>query len=185
MDDKNIIGLYWSRSESAIEETDRKYGRYCYRIAFNILANQQDSEERVSDTYLTAWNHIPPERPQILSAYLGKITRNLSLKYWRDQHTQKRGGGQTVLALEELEQCISAGSSTEQEVDRRLLADAINRFLDSLKDEQREIFLQRYWYLQPIEQIAREHSYSDSKITSMLFRIRGKLRQALEKEEFI
>ena len=90
-----------------------------------------------------------------------------------------------MLALEELEQCISAENSTEQEVDRRLLADAINRFLDSLKDEQREIFLQRYWYLQPIEQIAREHSYSDSKITSMLFRIRGKLRQTLEKEEFI
>ena len=185
MDDKNIIGLYWSRSESAIQETDRKYGRYCYRIAFNILANQQDSEECVSDTYLTAWNHIPPERPQILSAYLGKITRNLSLKYWRDQHAQKRGGGQTMLALEELEQCISAGNSTEQEVDRRLLAEAINRFLDDLKDEQREIFLQRYWYLQSIEEIAIRHNYSSGKITTMLFRIRKKLQKALEKEELL
>ena len=185
MDDKNIIGLYWSRSESAIQETDRKYGRYCYRIAFNILANQQDSEECVSDTYLTAWNHIPPERPQILSAYLGKITRNLSLKYWRDQHAQKRGGGQTMLALEELEQCISAGNSTDQEVDRKLLADAINRFLDDLKDEQREIFLQRYWYLQSIEEIAIRHNYSSGKITTMLFRIRKKLQKALEKEELL
>ncbi len=185
MDDKNIIELYWSRSEAAIEETDRKYGRYCYRIAFNILANQEDAEERVSDTYLTAWNHIPPERPKIFSAYLGKITRNLSLKCWRDQHAQKRGGGQTLLALEELEQCLSDGNSTEKEVDRKLLAETINRFLDRLPEQQREIFLQRYWYLQPIQQIAREHAYSDSKITSMLFRIRKKLHQALEKEELL
>ena len=185
MDDKNIIELYWSRSERAIEETSRKYGHYCYRIAFQILANQQDAEERVSDTYLAAWNHIPPQRPQILSAYLGKITRNLSLKYWRDQHAQKRGGGQTLLALEELEQCISAGNSTEQAVDRKLLADAINRFLDGLREEQRQIFLQRYWYLQSIEDIARVHSCSAGRITSMLFRIRKKLQKALEKEELL
>ncbi len=185
MDDKNILKLYWSRSEQAIAETDRKYGHYCYQIAFNILGSREEAEERVSDTYLAAWNHIPPEYPHILSAYLGKITRNLSLKRWRDMRAEKRGGGQTNLALEELNQCLSDGNTTEAQIERKILADAINRFLDSLKEEEREVFLCRYWYLQSIDEISEQFAYSASKITSMLFRIRKRLRKALEKEDLL
>ena len=182
MDDKNILKLYWSRSEQAIEETDRKYGHYCYQIAYNILGNREESEERVSDAYLAAWNHIPPEYPHILSAYLGKITRNLALKRWRSLKAEKRGGGQTNLALEELDQCLSDGKSLEEQVDGKELAKAINQFLDVLEERERSVFLCRYWYFHSIEEIAQQFSFSKSKVTSMLYRTRGKLQKELKKE---
>ena len=114
MDDSKIIDLYWQRSEQAIEETDQKYGKYCYRIAYNILTSKEDAEESVSDTYMTAWNTIPPRRPSVLATFLGKITRHLSIDRWRTRSAYKRGGGQIVLALDELEECIASNENVEQ-----------------------------------------------------------------------
>lgn len=184
MDDMDIIALYWQRSEQAIEETDSKYGGYCYRIAHNILENREDAEESVSDTYMAAWKSIPPHRPAALAVFLGKITRNLSISRWRARSAGKRGGGELVLALEELGECVSNQESTETEYIRREAAMAIRRFLDGVPVTERNVFLRRYWYLDSIEEIAASFGFSRSKVTSMLHRTRAKLRVQLEKEGF-
>lgn len=182
MEDKHIVELYLNRSESAISETAAKYGGYCYSIAYNILTNYEDAEESVSDTYLAAWNAIPPRRPSILAAFLGKITRHISIDRWRARTAYKRGGGEVPLALEELEECIADDQNVEQVYARRELASTINRFLDSLPETDRSVFLCRYWYLDPIQDIADNFGFSLSKVTSMLYRTREKLRKQLEKE---
>ena len=182
MDDQAIIGLYCDRSEQAISETAVKYGAYCFGIAFNILSNKEDSEESVNDTYLAAWNNIPPWRPSVLSTFLGKLTRNISLNRWKSRRAYKRGGDQVTLALEELEDCISTGESAEDTFEKKELVRAVSRFVADLGDTERRIFLRRYWYLEPIESIAASFGCSQGKVTSMLYRIRGKLRRFLEKE---
>lgn len=182
MDDSEIIELYWSRRESAISETAAKYGGFCYSIAYNILANNEDAEESVSDTYMAAWTAMPPNRPNILAAFLAKITRHLSIDRWRARNRYKRGGGEIVLALEELAECVSDDQTVEKAFARKQLAVLFNRFLDSLPETERRIFLCRYWYLDPISDIANYYGFSNSKVTSMLHRTRGKLRAALEKE---
>lgn len=184
MEDQKIIDLYWQRSEQAIQETDAKYGGYCFSIAYNILTNREDSEESVSDTYLSAWHAMPPKRPGILSAFLGKITRHISIDRWRRRSAQKRGGGEIVLALEELEDCLSDGYSTEEAVQKKELAVFINRFLDTLPETERNIFLCRYWYVDPVKDIADTFGFSVGKVNSMLFRTREKLRRTLEKEGY-
>lgn len=184
MEDQKIIDLYWQRSEQAIQETDSKYGGYCYCIAYNILANREDSEESVSDTYLAAWRAIPPKRPGILQAFLGKITRHLSIDRWRRRTAEKRGGGEIVLALEELEDCLSDGLSAEDAVQKKELTVFINRFLDALPETERNVFLCRYWYVDAVQDIADAFGFSVGKVNSMLFRTRQKLRRALEKEGY-
>ena len=185
MDDKQILDLYWARSESAISETTKKYGKYCHFIAYNILRNAEDSEECVSETWLKAWNSIPPHRPERLSAFLGKITRNLSLSRYQHCTARKRGRGQTVLALEELQDCIPAADSVEQIVDGLVLTDILNRFLASLKSETRKILMQRYWYLCSVREIAADLHVSESKVKMTLFRTRNELRTLLEKEGIV
>ena len=185
MDDKRIIDLYWSRSESAITETDQKYGKYCYSIAYNILTNNEDAEESVSDTFLAAWNTIPPKRPSVLAAFLGKLTRHISIDRWRMRNRQKRGGGEIVLALEELEECIPDSHTVEATLEQKRLAMVFNGFLDHLPETERRVFLCRYWYLDPISCIADRCGFSESKVTSMLHRTRKKLRITLEKEELL
>ena len=182
MEDTRIIELYFARSEQAIQETDNKYGGYCFSIAYNILANREDSEESVSDTYMAAWNSIPPRRPAILAAFLGKITRHLSIDRWRSRSASKRGGGEMTLALEELGECLSDRDTPEDALARKELGLAINRFLDSLPETERSVFLCRYWYLDPIDRITANFGFSHSKVTSMLHRTRGKLKALLEKE---
>lgn len=182
MDDTTIIDLYFRRSEQAITETDAKYGPYCYAIAYNILSNREDSEESVSDTYLAAWHAMPPKRPGILSAFLGKITRRLSIDRWRRCSAQKRGGGEVPLALEELENCVSGGETPEQALSRKELTACVNRFLDALPPAERSVFLCRYWYLDPIDSIAETFGFTPAKVHSMLHRTREKLRKTLEKE---
>lgn len=182
MDEKQIIDLYWVRSERAIDETARKYGKFCHCIAYNILANHQDSEECVNDTYLNAWNAIPPKRPNKLSAFLGKITRNLALKTYERYTAEKRGGGQVVLALEELAECIPDPNTVERMVDNRILADKLNVFLSQLPGEARRIFLRRYWNLNTVREIAEVYGISESKVKMSLMRTRGKLRSFLEQE---
>ena len=185
MDDSRIIDLYWSRSERAISETDQKYGKYCYSIAYNILTNNEDAEESVSDTYMAAWKAMPPRRPAVLATFLGKITRHLSIDRWRSQNRYKRGGGEIILALEELEDCIADNRTMEKVYERKRMALTFNRFLESLPETERWIFLCRYWYLDSVSDIANYYGFSNSKVTSMLHRTRKKLRAVLQKEELL
>lgn len=182
MDDKAIIDLYWSRSENAISETATKYGGYCYTIAYNILSNREDSEESVNDTYLAAWNTMPPRRPSVLAAFLGKMTRYISLDHWKKRSRLKRGGGETELCLEELEGCISGTESIENEMIRKETLASVNKFLDTLPETERKVFLCRYWYLDPVADIAQRFGFTESKTASMLHRTRGKLQKHLTKE---
>ncbi len=176
-----ILDLFFKRSEQAIVETDRKFGGYCYSIAYNILANREDSEESVSDTYMAAWNTIPPRRPKFFSAFLGKLTRHISIDRWRKRSAKKRGGGELILALEELDDCVDV-HSTERDFQRKELIRTLNQFLMSLPETERNVFLCRYWYLDPVQKIAEYTGFSQSKVTSMLHRTRGKLRKTLNEE---
>lgn len=185
MENEKIIDLYWARSEDAIYETKRKYGNYAYSIAYNILANNEDSEECVSDTYMAAWKSIPPKRPAILATYLGKITRHFAIDRWRKGNRHKRGGGEIVFALEELDECVPDSHSVEETIEQKRLAIVFNQFLESLPETQRRIFLCRYWYLDSISDIAEYFGFSDSKVTSMLHRTRKKLRLVLEREDLL
>lgn len=182
MDDKAIIDLYWTRSENAISETAAKYGGYCYTIAYNILSNREDSEESVNDTYLAAWNTMPPRHPSVLAAFLGKMTRYISLDHWKKRSRLKRGGGETELCLEELEGCISGTESIENEMIRKETLASVNKFLDTLPETERKVFLCRYWYLDPVADIAQRFGFTESKTASMLHRTRGKLQKHLTKE---
>lgn len=182
MDDRQIIDLYWARSEAAISETANKYSRYCHTIAYNILHSNEDAEECVNDTYLRAWGRMPPQRPDLLSAFLGKITRNLSLNRYEKYTARKRGLGQVPLALDELQDCIPAASSVEQTVEDAELAEIFNYFLAALPTDTRKIFMRRYWYLSPIKEIAEDWGFSESKVKMILLRTRNKLKQTLEKE---
>lgn len=185
MEDKQIVELYWAREESAIRETAAKYGSYCRSIAYAVLQNQQDADESVNDTYLDAWNTMPPNRPSVLATFLGKITRRISIDRWRIKSAKKRGGDEVTLALDELEECVSGSSDVELQVQRKELIAAIHCFLDDLPATERRIFLLRYWYLESIQSIAKQYGYSQSKVASMLHRVRGKLRQHLEKEGYV
>ena len=185
MEDRQIVELYWQRSDAAIAETQRKYGRYCHAIANGILHSEADAQECVNDTYVGAWNAMPPHRPDSLAAFLGKITRRLALKRFRNQTTQKRGGGETALALEELEKVIPEGSSLEEQVAERELARTIDAFLAALSAGQRRIFLCRYWYFDSVADIARRFGCSESKVKMTCKRVRDELSQYLRKEGLI
>ena len=154
MEDARIVELYWERDEAAIAESSAKYGGYCYQIAFRILALREDAEECVGDTWLRAWEAMPPSRPGRLDTFLGKITRNLSLDRWRALRAQKRWQGQAELALTELGDCLPASGGVEQEVEAAALAESLNRFLESLPQEKRVLFVRRYWYLCSVEELA-------------------------------
>ena len=182
MADGHIVDLYWERSENAITETASKYGKYCYSIAYNILTNHNDAEESVNDTYLGAWNSMPPHRPTILSTFLGKITRRIAIKKWQKERAAKRGGGDIVIALEELEDCIPTGQSVEREIETAELGKVIDKFVIRLPLTERNIFICRYWYLDSISEICQQFGFSQSKVKSMLHRTRKKLRVYLEKE---
>ena len=185
MEDKQIIELYNERSEAAISETAEKYGKYCYTIAYHILDNEQDSEECVNDTYLKTWETIPPQYPNKLSAFFGKITRNLALNRYRYYIREKRGKNQVALALEELQECIPDANKVEQAMEEKYLIEVLNRFLYDLPAEKRMIFLRRYWYLSSIQEIARDYEISESKVKMTLLRVRKKLKQVLEKEGIV
>ncbi len=182
MEDQKIIALFWDRSENAISETENKYGRYCHYIAHGILQSDEDAAECVNDTWLRAWNAIPPQRPSNLRTFLGKITRNLALNRYEQRYAQKRGAGQVSQVLEELQECIPSGNCTEQIIDQIVLRDVLNRFLENLKPDARKIFLRRYWYMSSIQEIARDFSMTESKVTVTLCRTRQKLAQILQKE---
>ncbi len=182
MEDREIVALYWERNEKAITESENKYGRYCYSIALNILRSHEDSEECVNDTYAKAWNSIPPKKPEKLSVFLGKITRNLALDVLDRLSAKKRGGTEITLVLDEISECIPSPHSTEKEIDNLALTENLNSFLKTLTSENRKIFLQRYWYMMPIKEIAKENSFTESKVKMSLMRTRENLKIFLEKE---
>lgn len=182
MTDEKIIELYWERSEIAVEETDRAYGRYFHSVAYGILWDYEDAKEMVNDTYLKAWNTIPPERPNHLKGFLGRITRQLSINRLEQNTAQKRGGGQYSLALDELAECIPDEDSGEDIADLTALRDTMNTFLRSLPPETRKVFIRRYWHTQSIGQIAKDFRMSESKVKSILMRTRNKLKKILTEE---
>lgn len=183
MTDNKIIELYWERSERAIEETDRVYGRYFRSVAYGILWDEEDAKETVNDTYLKAWNSIPPERPNYLKAFLARITRQLSINRLEQNTAKKRGAGQYELILDELAECIPDGD--EDIGDVAALRDTLNRFLRSLPSDARCVFIRRYWHTQPIAEIARAYGMSESKVKSILMRTRNKLKKILNEEGYI
>lgn len=182
MIDEKIIEMYWDRNEQAISETKAKYGRYCYSVAFRILHNHGDAEESENETYLGAWNSIPPNRPDMFSAFLAKITRNISIMKLRVKNADKRGGGEVDISLNELDQCIPDRKSFSDEIDVRELAELLNKFLWSLGEDERRVFVCRYWGCDSIAQVARQFGFGQSKVKMMLLRTRNKLRDFLEKE---
>ena len=182
MEDEKIIELYFERNESAISETAEKYGNYLYKIAFNILSDNEDSEESVNDTYMSAWNTIPPEKPNIFSAFLSKITRYISLNRYRSGKAEKRGGGEIDTAFEEIEECVPDKSNIYDEIETKELAEIISDYLKKLPETERKIFICRYYYLDSLSDISKQFGFSKSKVASMLHRTRKKILSHLEKE---
>lgn len=182
MEDSKIIELYFKRNEAAIEESLSKYSKYCYKISYNILYNNEDAEECVNDTFTQAWSTIPPNKPKSLKSFLGRIARNLSINRYNQNNTQKRGGGEMPLLLSELEELISSKSTIDDCIDSNIISNILNGFLSQLSKTERIVFVRRYWYLCSIKDIAKQYDMSDSKVKSMLFRTRSKLREKLEEE---
>ena len=185
MDDSQIINLYFARDENAIIETKNKYQNMCYRIAQNILYNREDSEECVNDTWLRTWNTIPPSRPSVLSTFLAKIVRNLSLNRYRDMHALKRGGSSVNIAIEELNECITDGKTVEKDMEYKLLTESIEDFLWKQTKRNRTVFLKRYFYVMDIKEIAEELDIKEGTVKSILSRMRKKLAVWLEKEAVV
>ena len=183
MQDNEIVDLYWARNENAISQTDIKYGRYCRRIALNIVASVEDSEECVNDTYMSAWDSMPEERPDLLAPFLAAITRNHAFDLYRKAHSQKRGGGQIPLVLDELTD-VAGNDSTEDAVDTSILASHINGFLAGLDKDQRIVFVRRYFYVDSLADIAKISSMSEPAVKSLLYRLRQRLKEFLEKEGY-
>ena len=184
MEDIEILDLYFQRDQQAVVETDRKYGPYCFTIANSILHNDQDAEEAVSDTYWKAWTSIPPKRPVVFKMFLAKITRNLSFTRWRSCSAQKRGGGELDVVLGELEGCIAAPGSVEDELNAKELAKAIRRFLDTLPAREQDIFLRRYFFLDDPKSIARRYAMNPATVHRTLSRTREKLKTYLTQEGY-
>lgn len=182
MEDRDIVRLYLERSQEAILETEKKYGRYCHKIAFNVLGNDEDSEECVNDAYMRTWGSIPPNEPDSLASYIGKITRNLALDMYRRHNSGKRGNGEVPLLLDELAECVAGDDQYEKLQDSEEIIAAINSFLRALPQTERGVFMRRYWKMEPIADIASRYGISVSKATTMLFRLRNKLKNHLMKE---
>ena len=181
MDDFCIVELYHRREERAIAESDKKYGALCRSIALRLLGYREDAEECVNDTWYAAWDKMPPERPQSLGAFLGRITRNLSISRWRRDHAKKRYDGMELL-LSELEDCVPAPGTVEENLERQQLARSISAWLDSLEDEDRRLFIRRYWYGGSVKKLAEERGEGANAVAQRLLRLRKGLRAFLESE---
>lgn len=184
MEDVQIIDLYWRREEAAIAETQRKYGAFCYGIAKNILSVHEDAEECVSDTYHRAWEAIPPQRPVKLRAWLGKVVRNLAINQWNKGHAQKRYAGMTEL-FSELEDCVPSPHTIEREMGEKELSEYLSAWLRSLSREDRILFVRRYWNGEALRDLAEEWKLDPAKLAQRMYRLRGRLRTALEKEGIV
>jgi len=185
MEDERIVQLFWQRDESAVACAAEHYGAYLSAVARRILGDRRDAEECLNSTLEAAWRSIPPHRPMQLKLYLAKLTRRISLDLCRKRSAAKRGGGPYDLALEELEECISAGEAPDRQTDRKLLAESIQAFLAALPTEERRVFLLRYWHMYSVGEVAQRCGYSRSKTASMLHRTRLRLKEELLREELL
>lgn len=181
MDDKQIIELYFNRDEQAIKETESKYGAFCQRIAMNILSSREDAEECVNDTYYSVWNQIPPVVPDVFRAFLGRITRNLSISRFRAMHAKKRYSGMEVM-LSELNDCIPSTASVEQSIEARELGGYISEWLDSLQEEDRVLFVRRYWFGDEVQALAKTCGITAAKMAQKMLKLRKGLKADLEKK---
>ena len=184
MEDREIVKLYLERSEKAITESRKSYSRYCRYIACRILDSDEDAEEVEDDTYMKAWNRIPPDSPEDLGSYLGMLCRGLAIDRLKSSRREKRGGGQYTAALDELSECITDGDESVVVTDKIALRDAINRFLASLPEKTRIVFMKRYFWVSSISEISDELGMSESAVKMLLLRTRDKLKIFLEKEGF-
>ena len=182
MDDNKIIELYFERDESAITETDRKYGAYCFTAANNILNDRSDAEECVNDTWFHAWNAMPPKRPQVLKMFLLKITRNISLDRYKASHTKRRGSGETELSINELSECVAGTKDIFGEVMEREVSRLIREFVHGLPERERSVFIRRYFFLESVRTVAQRYGMSEGSVMTQLSRTRKKLKDLLEKE---
>ena len=179
MDDSSIVLLLWNRSETALKELAAKYGRFCHKIALNILGSSEDAEECVNDTYLSVWNSIPPHRPSVLPPYIGRIAKNHALNLYNKKHAEKRGGSNLPLVFEELDEVIAGSESADSELYRQEMIAAINDFLGSLPEEKRKIFVRRYWYSDSVKDIAARMQMTENNVSVSLNRMRNQLRTKL------
>ncbi len=184
MQDKQIVELYLNRDETAISETTEKYGKYLMKIAFNILANEEDAKESVNDTYLAVWGSIPPNEPEILSTYLVKLIRRISIDKLRANHRQKRIPSEYLVSIDELNQIVTDNSTPESNYEAKLLSGSINAFVKSLSTANRNVFIARYYFFDSIKDISQSFGISESKVKNMLFRSRKALKEHLRKEGF-
>lgn len=184
MKDDQIVELYWERNEDAIRQTQRKYGAYLSKVAYNILSDFEDSKECANDTYLAAWNSMPTNRPSILSTYLGKIARQIAIDVFRKRNTVKRYASEYAVSLDELGDSFSSGTTPEQELDAKLLDEAINRFVRELPDDARNTFIGRYYFFDSLKNVAAYCSMTESRAKSLLYRTRQSLKAYLAKEGF-
>lgn len=182
MEDREIVELYWQRSQTAIAESQKKYENYCMKVALNVLSDWEDARECVNDVWLAAWDRIPPSRPEILSAFLGKIARRISIDCYRRQTAAKRGGNEITLAIEELEECLVARDTVDELLEQKELERLLNEFVCGLEEEKQDMFVRRYWYLDSMKQIAKRHKCSESKVRTTLFRCRKQLQEKLLEE---
>lgn len=184
MNDSQIIELYWNKDPQAISASEAQYGAYCFTVANGILADARDSEECVNDTWLKAWNAIPPTRPTVLKVFLAKITRRLSFDRYKARKALKRGGGETALVLEELAECIADESDVEGQVSMQELGGAIDRFVAALPEREQELFVRRYFFSDSIGQIADWYGMNQNHVNVTLSRVRKRLRSHLSKEGY-
>ena len=182
MEDREIVALYWARAESAIRETIQKYSTYCRHIAGRILSSREDTEECLNDTWLGAWNAMPPHRPERLPPLLGRICRNAALDRCDYNNAAKRCPGFEAV-LDELAECVADGR-TQEVLDLRQLGSCISGWLDTLPAVQRRVFLCRYWYCDSLADIAARFHFTQSKVKSLLFRLRKGLREHLLQEGY-
>lgn len=184
MTDEAIVALFFERDEDAIERSKDKYESYLTAIAVNVLGNREDAEEAVNDTYMAAWDAIPPHKPQCLATFLGKLTRRIAVDAFRRRHRQKRVASEYALSLDELSDCLKADSDTEAHYDAVELSAAVNAFLRTLSKDKRRAFIGRYYYLDPVKTVAAYCGMSEAKLKSLLYRLRCDLKAYLQKEGF-
>ncbi len=185
MEDSQIIELYWQKNAEAISETAGKYGAYCFSIAEHILQNREDSEECINDTWLCAWNAIPPQRPKALRMFLAKITRNLSFDRFHARNAEKRGGGEVALVLDELAECLGGGTDTEGAYEAKELRQSIRRFVGALPEREGNVLVRRYFFAESVADIAERYGLSGNNVMVILSRTRKKLKAHLLKEGYL
>ena len=185
MEDRQIVELYWQKNADAISETAKKYGVYCFKVAESILHNTEDSEECVNDTWLHAWNAIPPQKPDVLRMFLAKITRNLSLDRFNARNAEKRGGGEIALVLDELGECLGCGADTEAAYEAKELRQCIRYFVRTLPERDGNVLVRRYFFAEPVADIAKRYGLSENNVMVILSRTRKKLKTHLLKEGYL